>query len=421
MRKLGKGQSVVFCVPTEIKTKILERTSRPDDAALGVADVLSWAISETCTDLQRSIPLWAAQGRRFEDQSRLWDAARSQGELGLSKEQAETFLEQEAQTLDDRYRPHLASEAPQLAVWDEENENINQILHRCHKFENRSFNSAVLQEEQERELSPEIEQERQIERPAPAEPEMHQLHKELEYFVRSGKLIANSQAFLSAFESFRSSSAAAQLDLSEFPGGLLVTADFARTVRPLGRAYVSDAYQRPVQWILTSTENGYSDKVEHMVVISPFEAQELLPSIKRYQKVTLHIYAPRANLGVRPLDALDLFTEGKPFKPYSVPRSLIIQLNVFAGQLYLDSFEEYAELCDFLGLAWRAAEEGLVVEADGFIKSTGMTRGFRHSPVGFLKTLMTKIRRNCEGIEKTHIGKILHGSLLEEADFPLVG
>ena len=41
IRKLGKGQSVVFCVPEEIKTKILTCTFKPGNASINVLDVLS--------------------------------------------------------------------------------------------------------------------------------------------------------------------------------------------------------------------------------------------------------------------------------------------------------------------------------------------------------------------------------------------
>ena len=417
MRKLGKGQSVVFCVPEEIKTKILQHTSKRDDATIEVADVLSWAIFETCADLRRSMPLWGAQGRRFEDQKLLWAVGRSENGLDFSKDEAEKFLEEEAQSLDHRYRPHAASVTPQLSGWDVKNKNISRIIGRCLEFESLNFNSATLQEEQERELSPEIEQERQVERPASAEPKTHSIHYHVKSFVRTAMVVAHSEAFMPAFEALRSSSAAAHLGVSQFPKDLLVTADFARTVKTSGRSYVSDAYQRPVQWILSSTGPEGSKTVKHMVIISPFEAQELLPLIKERRRVTLHIYAPCPNSVFRPLDALDLFTEGKPFDPHSVPRNLIIQLNLFAGQLYLSSFKEYTEVCDFLSLAWRAAEDGVLVRADGFIVPAPGKGGFKNSPVEFLKVLMTKIRRNCEGIEKTHVGKILNGALLEETDF----
>lgn len=324
MRKLGKGQSVVFCVPEEIKTKILQCTSKQRDDKIEIIDVLIWAISETCADLQRSMPLWAAQGRRFEDHKLLWEAARSECGYKFSKEQAEMFLEEEAQTLDYRYRPHAALETLEFSGWDVKNKNIGRIIERCLKFESLNFTSATLQEEQERELSPEIEQERQIERPTPAESERHNIHDDVKDLVKTGGLVTHSKAFLPAFEALHSSSAAVHFDTSQFPHDLLVTADFARTVKISGKGYFSDAYQRSVQWILTGTGAEHSNVVKHMIIISPFEAQELLPLIKERQKVTLHIYAPRLNLEFRPLDALDLFVTGKLFDPHNVPRDLII-------------------------------------------------------------------------------------------------
>jgi len=107
----------------------------------------------------------------------------------------------------------------------------------------------------------------------------------------------------------------------------------------------------------------------------------------------------------------------------TLPRNLIIQLNLFAGQLYLSSYQEYVEVCQFLGLAYEKTEDGAVVAADGFIISQNGIVGpgsqctFRDSPVKFLKVLMTKIRKNCEGIDKTHLGQILDGKILLPADF----
>ncbi|CAG8972326.1 hypothetical protein HYALB_00001729 [Hymenoscyphus albidus] len=414
MRKLGKGQSVVFCVPEEIKRKISERTLTQNDI-ITVADVLIWTICETCVELRRSLAQWATQGLRFENQKGLWASARSENGFDFSRSQVKEFLEEEAQTLNHRYGPRAAAETPSRSVWDEKNQNIGRIIERCQEFESLHFDSATLQEEQERELSPEIEQERQVERPAPAVPERHCIHNDLKFLIMTGEFKAHSPAFLPAFEALRSSSAATHLDVSQFPRDLYVTADFARTIKTSGSNYVSDAYQRPVQWILTCT--GPST-VSHLVVISPFEVQELLDLIREYRRVTLHLYAPRSNLEFRPLDALDLFTVGKEYGCLSIPRHLIVQLNLFAGQLYLSSFKEYIEVCDFLGLAWRATEQGLSVRGvGGFTVQACGNVGFHDGLVMFFKVLMMKIRRNCESIEKTHLGKILHGAMLEERDF----
>jgi hypothetical protein len=86
-----------------------------------------------------------------------------------------------------------------------------------------------------------------------------------------------------------------------------------------------------------------------VVVISPYEAQELFPEIMRSEAVCLHLYATRPNLGYRPLDSLDLYTvPDRQISP--IPQSLILQLNLFAGQLYFDSFEEYNRVSRFLGM-----------------------------------------------------------------------
>lgn len=416
MRKLGQGQSVVFCVPKEIETKILESAVKQDGTIISVADILIWAISETCADLRRSMSLWAVQGNRHEGQKNFWASAQSDYGYRFSTSQAEQFLEAEAQTLEYRYRPLVVSEASQFSGWDIENKNVSRIIDRCQRFTSMDFTQSALHEEQERELSPEIEREREVERPASAEPEMHHIHNDVRTLVRTGKFVAESQAFLPAFEALGSSSAASYFDVSQFSHNLFVTADFARTIKVFERKYISDAYQRPVQWVLT-TGCGYSNTVEHMIVFSPFEVQELLSDIKMYLKVTLHLYAPRPNLEFRPLDTLDLFTEGKAFNPHSVPPYLTVQLNLFAGQLYMGSLKEYTEVCKFLGLASRAVEEGFLVGADGFIISGPGKSRFTKSPVEFLKVLLTKVRRSCESIDKTHLGRLLYGALLDEADF----
>ena len=420
MRKLGVGQSVIFCIPSEIRTKILTHTRKPSHANIDVSDVLSWAISETWEDMRRSMPLWAAQGQRYERQRALWAEASSDGKLRMSKGTAQAFLEEESQSLETRYKPRTDTEKG-LFNQDSQNENLSLIIQRCQDFELMDIDSATLQEEQERELSPEIEQERQVQKPASAKPLEHCVHRDLRSFVSTGAFLSGSTAYRPAFEALRNTSAAAYLDVAQFPRDIFVTADFASTVQVSGTSYISDVYQRPVQWILTSTRRNVSSDVtvKHLVIISPHEAQALLPSVEQSNFVTLHLYAPRANLSFHALDGLDLFTVPKLPTSWVVPPRFIIALNLFAGQLYLNSFNEYVEVCNYLSLASGKTEEGCVVDADGFIVSgPGASKsGFKQSPVKFLKVLMTKIRRNCEDIGKTHMGAVLDGRLLRPSDF----
>lgn len=428
MRKLGKGQTVVFCISQEIQAKIVERTAVTRSSEITVAEVILWSISETHVEIRRSMPLWAVQGERFFHQNKLWQRIRQEGRTLLSKEDAEKFQEKEAQSLEDRFRPrHFQSQPLHLA--NASDADLRRIAERCRQFDNLQFNSSTLQEEQERELSPEIEQERQIQRVPAAEPVPHRLHEDVWKFAIQGVLTSNSSAYMPAFEALQDSSAASDFSILQLAGTktLLVTADFARTVKPSNRSsYHSDAFQRPVQWLLTSRAEG-TTTVDRIIIISPYEANQLYKPMEGSTAATLHIYKPRCNSGYAPMDQLQFHTVTAQAGRSVVPRGLAVQLCLFSGQLYISSYRDYKEICGFLGLSTKSvtenmAKSGWEVAADGFILSDDQGRsgggsGPYMSPVVFLKTLMSKIRRNGEGITKTHMGSLLEGKLFQRSDF----
>jgi hypothetical protein len=179
--------------------------------------------------------------------------------------------------------------------------------------------------------------------------------------------------------------------------------------------FVSDPYQRQVQWILSVP--GSQDTIQALIILSPFEANKLLPDLQSSSKVTLHLFSPCSNASLTPIDKLELHNVGRTFSADEVPRSLTMQLNLFAGSLYLRSYTEYGELCDFLGLLRGKVKPGQRVSSDGFIVPPTGAWGLKESPVPFLRALLMKIRKEGEGIEKTIVGRILHGARLEESDF----
>ncbi|TLD03366.1 uncharacterized protein PgNI_12244 [Pyricularia grisea] len=426
MRKLGKGQTVVFCIPAEIKVKILKKVHKDEEDSIELADVLHWAITETWVDIQRSIPLWAVQGRRFGHQKHLWNKSHD-GNLSvatMSPQQAIKFQEDKAQTIENLYKPGERQKKPCCADASS-HEGASSIVKHCAQFGDVNLDWAVLQEEQERELAPEIEQEGQVKRPRPAKPVMHTLDPVIVNFAKTGVLTAGSASFKPAFKSLELLTAAKLMPkLSEFPQDVLVTLDFASTVE-LEATAKQDQYLRPVQWVLTSMGDGddRSGVVKHLVIISPFEAQALLATVRNNAKTTLHLYAPRSTLGFESLEDLRLYPTPALPAEWSVPRHLILQLNLFAGQLYISSFADYTALCDMLGLDWEGGgKDGMVVCADGFVdpaSNPGKTlkHSFEHSPVSFLKVYLTKVRRDCESIEKTHMGKILNAIVLRPKYF----
>ncbi|KAK0738067.1 hypothetical protein B0T18DRAFT_394422 [Schizothecium vesticola] len=427
MRKLGRGQSVTFCVSPEMQRRIRTTCSVEPSQAIAVIDVLEWAISETWDEEVRSMPLWENQGVRHLYQETVWNHAAREGKF--TQKDAEYYIEPEAQTLEHRYRPISAAAAAQFSgpptLLDKlassrdfsrtGKERLTLIQNKAEAFKTASATrSANLQEEQERELAPEIEQERQVERPTEKEPQTHKRHPDLETFVYTGRLKSGSNAFLPPFQALEKSSAVQYLPagVSNFPCDLLITADYARTVHEGGQGYYSDMYQRPVQWVLTSKS--------HMVIISQWEANELKSILmKSSGAVVLRAYLPRPSLTYRTLEDLQLYTVPASASQEISPE-LVMQLNLFAGQLYLRSYRHYVALCRYLGLSYKKNEGNEMIAADGFVgKRDGENAAcrFETSPVMFLSVLFKTIRRDCTGIEKTHMGKILAGEILTEKDF----
>ncbi|RFN48648.1 hypothetical protein FIE12Z_7114 [Fusarium flagelliforme] len=419
MRKLGKGQSVEFCVPWEIEQKIalLKSQKRSGTREVTIPDVLNWVITETCLDLRKAIPLWLNQGVRFSRQQALW----FQYKGGDGSRWAEQFLEDESQSLDQRYRPKNGRVNLDSFLEKVDDLKINALRARCEDFGLTQLHTASLQEEQERELSPETEQERQVEKPPAAEPEPHSISQPLRDWILKGSVSTSFKALCKpAFRVLESTSAARHFDFQSFSSSVRASPDFAKTVKgTFGVDNYSDSFQRPVQWILAGK---YQARKTYLMIISPFEAQQLLPLIEGSQYVALHVYAPRVNLAFQSIDHLQLYrVSGNPIAD-AIPRKAVMFLNLFSGQLYLSCFKDYTRICDLLGLAWDALDDDVVLGPDGFIPP-GTEGGlvnkskFQKSPVQFLRVLIEKVRQDCGSIEKTDIGKIFEGVRLQECDF----
>ena len=172
MRKLQTGQSVVFCVPTEITHKIRKNAVLQPEEQITIPDVLACSISQTTEDIQRSMKLWANQGLRHAKHKQIWDSIRTDDSFDMTHDEAGKFLDDEAMTLERRYAPMLQDYATP--------ESSNRCIYdRLVKFTKSGVLSESLQGEQERELAPEVEEERHIERPSLAKAGPHNLHNDV--------------------------------------------------------------------------------------------------------------------------------------------------------------------------------------------------------------------------------------------------
>lgn len=422
MRKLGHGQSVVFCVPPEIRTKIREMLPDAErQREIQPRDILRWSIQGTWAKSRREVQLWASQGRRHEKSQRLWTEF-TRGNGTPTPSQAKQLLEPEAQTILERYRPGPREQ-------EEEGDAVQDfgpsdpITAKLRDFDALECDAAALHEEQERELAPEIETEREQERPPSENPERHILHDDIKRFAAEGIIIPGSVAYRPAFSSLSRTRAGEEFDIANISPtiapNLLVTTDFSQTVKlPNGVGVFQDSYLRPVQWVAVSPKKAGEDPF--ILIVSPYEANELMRDMSPKSPTTLHVYCPRINPAYPSLDDLRLFSFPRK-QDGTISKQLLGALNLFSGQLYFNDYEMYVSTCRFLGLSWENAKNGEELDSNGFILQdsdgrVGGESGLPKSPVKFLRDLMI-MRQDSQAIGGTHVGDMLDNPRLTEGTF----
>jgi hypothetical protein len=115
MRKLGNGHSVVFFAPIEVDRSIRSAAKKADAGDVDVADILHWAMLETCTDIQMRASHWSQQGSDFEMRRSAWVQFSPTLPTSISTLKA-AWLQPEERTLEEMYAPRNSSQPPRLAI-----------------------------------------------------------------------------------------------------------------------------------------------------------------------------------------------------------------------------------------------------------------------------------------------------------------
>ena len=415
MRNLGHGQSIVFCAPPEVDRDIrrLEKLGPSDQ--IQVVNILSWAMFNTCEDIKTHIPHWVQQGINYHKREAGYQAFANSDEDEDIEPLKDAWLEPAARSLEEMYGPN--SQLSNLDVV----KNIPVMYERLKKLGITEVLDESMAEEQEREVSHEVEEETQVERPPQVEPAKHYLHDAVRDFVRRGVIPANLTDIFRPLTAllFENSPLSTAQNLH---ARLLGTRDFATTTQRGNETSELSDYLRPVNWILSHTRE---DGVTIFLVFSPYEANALLDDIRRSCHVCLHIYAPRRSLSMRSFDHLSLYCVSslhRDHKRVTLFNDTGYLLNIWAGQLYFDSRETYLRVCLLLGLASSDSNTETFVGNDRFVAKHSRTAEmaavclFNESPAPVLKMLFD-LRRKGMSYQSTHLGKILQARLLLEDDF----
>ncbi|KAG1812365.1 hypothetical protein EV424DRAFT_1491608 [Suillus variegatus] len=404
MRKLGNGHSVMFFAPMEVDRSIRSATQKADTDRVDVADILHWAMLETCLDIEIRAFHWVHQGSDFNARRSAWAQFSRAPTTSISTLKT-AWLQPEERSLEDMYAPRNPSHWVSH-IWDAD------IRSKCEELGVLTGPERSMDEEQEREVVHEVEREREVQRPSKVQPAAQDLHAHVRQFVKTGRIPKGSPVFIPALSSLVNTTAKFHED-HHWARSVLVTRDFARTVGTTLTTQKVDEYLRPVNWIVLSD-------VGVLVVMSPHEVDVLLPDIRNSNAVQLCLYTPRTTRTMKACDDLRLYRV--PSTPHLTPSELqICQLNLFAGQLYFSSCEMYLRTCNFLGLnALDLVDEDLIADSDGFIREENRSSArasclFKRSQLPPLKELFG-MRRKGMGYLPTHLGKMFNGRILTKGD-----
>ena len=407
MRKLGHGQSIMFFAPPEVDCSIRHVNDKDDAEDIHVSDILVWAMTETCSEIQHRASQWLRHGVDYKARHSSWSSFLSHDIAPT--ELSSSWLQRESKHLEELYATARTSQP----LVDED------LWKRCDSLGLRILPDNHIDDEQERETVHEIERERGVQRPPQVPAAIHHVDEDVKTFVQTGCIPEGSNVFTPVFNTLAATSAAF-LGSQPWAQGVLASRDFTTTVR-VGLEDNTDSYIRPVNWILST--NTLSVPV--LVIISPFEVNVLLPDIRASKQVYLHVYTPRVIKMMKSCDDLRLYSVPSSLPARWRPNEILIrELNIFAGQLYFPRRRAYVKLCRFLGMYTADLEDqgAFEVQSDGFIKPKDRPEvakylnSFQQSPVPMLKVLFS-IRRKGMGYLLTHVGRLLGARRLTNEDF----
>lgn len=420
MRNLGHGQSIICFAPPEVHNSIISLVQKIS-SQIDIAHVIQWTLEQTCLHIDRERALWVSRGlnhtkRRLAHDHLLQQAGSEDATQIVQCDAVEEYLDRvkdrEALSLEEMYfdTKDKDTDLPYGFKDDIDDRIAQKLFSEWRNLENTMQQTSALQEEQEREVAHEIEQERQIQRPGRVEPRKHSIHLIVREFICNGRLPTKRDGLKAVFKSLQHTTAK-EVYIPLFETPVFATDDFIHTVK----LQPYDNYIRPVNWILVG-EGGASAEV---LLLSPYEVNELLPSIRKSPRVSLHVYAPRTSRSMFSFGRLDFLSTDRSHT--SLATTTLTTLSLFAGTSYFDSFQEYQEFCQFCGLigGTAAALSSKYVSTENFVRPSGRSKGwvsvFQKSPLPLIKKVLG-MRRKGDDWTTTHMGRIFDVRVLKEED-----
>lgn len=162
-----------------------------------------------------------------------------------------------------------------------------------------------------------------------------------------------------------------------------------------------------------------------LLILSQFEANSLLPEIRKSEHTRLHIYAPgtaKTMCSFRNLNFLSVSVSAEDHLP---AEEVTRDLELFAGSLFFNSFIDYRSFRHYLALVTDSLDdipegatsnEGFVAEESREALMWPVDSPFKENPLPFLDAL-ANMRSEGHGYSQSHVGSILESTILTSDQF----
>lgn len=165
----------------------------------------------------------------------------------------------------------------------------------------------------------------------------------------------------------------------------------------------------------------WSNDTETAMVISPFEADALLRTIRNSQQHSTHllVYAAPVTRKMLCFNSFSFYSIPALPSTFQAPDWLVQEIGIFAGRLFFP-FEEYHSICNYLGLNTQSGKqensEDMKVDADsGSSLRTQIRRPFVKQPLSFMHEWLM-IRRTSQDFSSSPMGHLCQGKRMSERD-----
>ena len=352
MRKLDSRQSLCTVAPPEVHAQILKLSGKVE-CEISTSDVVEWSLEQTDETNESLKPLYIKREishlcRKNITSDYAWKVDENLLDDTCVPALIEAYKEPEALPVQIVYAPTFDDDRARTPLRMSETTRqlpeMRHLLYLLSQLPHYNHLDAEVEIQAEKEIAKESHREKESSPPRGLIPRVPSVSATLRKALSMGRM--DTADFLPAFRLFETLLAEQNNSDYAWYTSLFVTTDFVDTVEKQGSALPS--VLRTCYYVLSFRfqEDGA------LLLISQFEANEIMSGMKKIREAHLHLYTPCVSRSSGKADELTFYNyppipEERDWHPD--PKALTY-LQIFAGQTCFGSRSSYEDFCAALGI-----------------------------------------------------------------------